>query len=114
MLREIFIPLIDKFSYLNLFQYVTFRVAYGAITAFLLSVIIMPFVIKLQLKKQVGEVIREEGPETHKAKQGTPTMGGNYYLFCYRCFCTFMDGYKTHIHMDSVITFILDLDSWGL
>ncbi len=76
MLRELFIPLIEKFSYLNLFQYITFRAAYGAITALLLSVILMPFAIKLQLRRQLGERIRDDGPQAHKVKQGTPTMGG--------------------------------------
>ncbi len=76
MLRELFIPLIEKFSYLNLFNYITFRAAYGAITALFLSITIMPFVIRLQLRKQVGERIRSDGPQSHQVKQGTPTMGG--------------------------------------
>lgn len=76
MLKELVQPFVEQFSYLNLFQYITFRTAYGSVTAFLIAIIIMPFVIKLQLKRRLGENIREDGPKTHLSKKGTPTMGG--------------------------------------
>ena len=61
---------------LNVFQYVTFRTAYAAITALVLSLAVGPFVIRKLREFKFGQEIREEGPATHRAKQGTPTMGG--------------------------------------
>lgn len=61
---------------LNVFQYVTFRTAYAAITALLISLVFGGRVIKKLRELKFGQEIRAEGPESHKAKQGTPTMGG--------------------------------------
>ncbi len=72
----------DKFGGLNLFQYVTFRASYGAVTALLLCLIIGPFLIKKLRQKKVDQMIRQDGPESHlKTKVGTPTMGGLMILF---------------------------------
>jgi len=60
----------------NVFQYVTFRTAYAAITALVLSLAVGPLVIRKLREFKFGQEIREEGPATHRAKQGTPTMGG--------------------------------------
>jgi phospho-N-acetylmuramoyl-pentapeptide-transferase len=61
---------------LNVFQYVTFRTAYAAITALALSLIFGPLVIRKLAEFKFGQEIREEGPASHQAKRGTPTMGG--------------------------------------
>jgi phospho-N-acetylmuramoyl-pentapeptide-transferase len=61
---------------LNVFQYVTFRTAYGAVTALLISLIFGRRVIEYLRRLNVGQEIREEGPQGHQAKRGTPTMGG--------------------------------------
>ncbi|MEP7269986.1 MAG: phospho-N-acetylmuramoyl-pentapeptide-transferase [Acidobacteriota bacterium] len=61
---------------LNVFQYVTFRTAYAAITALLLSMIFGPRMIRKLREFKYGQEIREEGPASHQAKRGTPTMGG--------------------------------------
>src|SRR4029453_15272205 len=61
---------------LNVFQYVTFRTAYASITALLLSLVFGGRVIPALKSWNVGKHIREEGPQGHKAKHGTPTMGG--------------------------------------
>src|SRR5499426_578739 len=61
---------------LNVFQYVTFRTAYAAITALALSLIFGPVVIRKLTEFKFGQEIREEGPASHQAKRGTPTMGG--------------------------------------
>ncbi len=76
MFYHLFYPLTKYVSGFNIFQYITFRAASAAITALLISFILGPVVIRLLKKHQIGEEIREEGPETHKAKAGTPTMGG--------------------------------------
>jgi phospho-N-acetylmuramoyl-pentapeptide-transferase len=61
---------------LNVFQYVTFRTAYASITALLLSLMFGGKLIRALKRWNVGQQIREEGPQAHMAKRGTPTMGG--------------------------------------
>src|SRR5215813_5685355 len=61
---------------LNVFQYVTFRTAYAAITALLISLLFGGRLIDALRRWNVGQQIREEGPQAHMAKRGTPTMGG--------------------------------------
>ncbi|KAA3602034.1 MAG: phospho-N-acetylmuramoyl-pentapeptide-transferase [Calditrichaeota bacterium] len=60
----------------NVVRYITFRSAFAAITALLVSFIVGPLVIKALGKNQIKEEIRKDGPETHFVKAGTPTMGG--------------------------------------
>lgn len=76
MFYHIFYPLRDVISGLNLFRYITFRAAGAAVAALLISFLIGPHIVKLLRRKQIGEEIRDDGPATHKAKFGTPTMGG--------------------------------------
>jgi len=66
----------------NLFRYITFRTAYASLTALLLSLVLGPWVIRKLQEFQVGQYIREEGPQSHKAKAGTPTMGGVLINLC--------------------------------
>ena len=81
MLKEIFFPLVRYFTPFNIFQYITFRAAYAAVTAMLVAFLLGPWVIsKLRLLK-AGQEIREDGPRTHLSKSGTPTMGGVMILF---------------------------------
>ena len=61
---------------LNVFQYVTFRTAYASVTALLISLLCGRRVINALKKWNIGQQIREEGPQAHMAKQNTPTMGG--------------------------------------
>ncbi len=61
---------------LNVFQYVTFRTAYASVTALLISLMFGGKVIQALKNWNVGQQIREEGPQAHMAKRGTPTMGG--------------------------------------
>src|SRR5438093_13655767 len=61
---------------LNVFQYITFRTAYASITALLISLLLGPWLIARLRAFQIGQHIREEGPQSHQKKAGTPTMGG--------------------------------------
>src|ERR1044071_6748093 len=61
---------------LNVFQYVTFRTAYASITALLISLFFGGKLIERLKRWKVGQQIREEGPQAHMVKRGTPTMGG--------------------------------------
>lgn len=76
MLKELLFPLTKYFSFFNIFQYITFRSAYAAVTALLICFIFMPRLIRHLKKRRVGQEVREDGPQTHLAKSGTPTMGG--------------------------------------
>ena len=61
---------------LNVFQYVTFRTAWAAITSLLMSLLFGRYVIGALKNWNIGQQIREEGPQAHIAKRNTPTMGG--------------------------------------
>src|SRR5437764_4321706 len=61
---------------LNVFQYVTFRTAYASVTAMLISLLFGRKLIKGLKRWNIGQQIREEGPQAHIAKRDTPTMGG--------------------------------------
>jgi phospho-N-acetylmuramoyl-pentapeptide-transferase len=75
MFYHLLYPLRDFISGLNLFGYITFRSASAALLALIISFFVGPRIIRYLERKQVGEEIREDGPETHQAKAGTPTMG---------------------------------------
>jgi phospho-N-acetylmuramoyl-pentapeptide-transferase len=60
----------------NVFQYITFRTAYATLAALILSLVLGPWLINRLRQFQIGQHIREEGPKSHQAKAGTPTMGG--------------------------------------
>jgi len=60
----------------NLFGYLTTRAILGALTALLISLLIGPWMIRRLSAKQIGQVVRDDGPESHFSKAGTPTMGG--------------------------------------
>ncbi len=63
-------------SPLNVFRYITVRTALASLTALFLSLVLGPWVIRRLRAMQIGQYIREEGPRSHHAKAGTPTMGG--------------------------------------
>ncbi len=76
MFREFLYPLVRYFTPFNVFQYITFRAAYAAVTSLLVCFVLGPAVIRYLTRKEAGESIRPDGPESHKTKSGTPTMGG--------------------------------------
>ena len=65
-----------QFSALNVFRYITFRTIGGAVTAFIILFFLGPLFIRLLQQKQIGQVIRADGPQSHFSKKGVPTMGG--------------------------------------
>ena len=76
MLYRLLVPLSDQFAAFNVFRYLTFRAAAAVITAALLALLIGPAFIRRLRRLQIGQSIRQEGPERHQEKAGTPTMGG--------------------------------------
>ena len=60
----------------SVFQYLTFRIMVSVLTALVMSLLIGPFMIRRLGHYQIGQTVREDGPASHLAKSGTPTMGG--------------------------------------
>src|SRR4028119_1203191 len=76
MLYYLLFELRDVFVGFNAFRYITFRTAFAALTALLISLVLGPWLIERMKHIKLGQYIREEGPKSHQAKAGTPTMGG--------------------------------------
>jgi phospho-N-acetylmuramoyl-pentapeptide-transferase len=66
----------------SVFQYLTLRSILGVLTALITALSIGPWVIRSLELRQIGQSVREDGPESHLSKQGTPTMGGVLILVC--------------------------------
>ncbi len=64
------------FSFLNLFSYLTLRAIFAAVSALAIALLIGPWLIARLSRDQIGQVVRDDGPQTHLQKAGTPTMGG--------------------------------------
>ena len=60
----------------RIFHYVTFRTVFASLTALLITLFIGPYVINKLREFQIGQYVREDGPQSHLKKSGTPTMGG--------------------------------------
>jgi phospho-N-acetylmuramoyl-pentapeptide-transferase len=67
-------------SWLNVLRYTSFRAIMSALTAMIVSFLVAPWFIQKLRGKQISQIIREENPESHKLKRGTPTMGGALIL----------------------------------
>jgi phospho-N-acetylmuramoyl-pentapeptide-transferase len=81
MLFNLLSPLADDFGFFNLFRYLTFRTGGAVLTALVVSFVIGPPLIQwLRSRQGEGQPIRDDGPQTHLAKKGTPTMGGTLIL----------------------------------
>lgn len=73
--------LVHHFSVFNVFSYLTFRAIVGLLTALAIALWMGPRLIAYLQKMQIGQVVRDVGPESHFSKRGTPTMGGILILF---------------------------------
>ena len=77
MLYHLLVPLARDHIVFNVFRYITFRTAMATVTALVISFALGPWLIRrLRERQHGGETIREDTPERHRAKAGTPTMGG--------------------------------------
>jgi phospho-N-acetylmuramoyl-pentapeptide-transferase len=83
MIYEFFYPFSREYAWagaLNVLRYTPFRAIMATITAMLMSFLVAPWFIQKLRGKQISQIIREEGPASHYAKRGTPTMGGALIL----------------------------------
>jgi len=80
MLLYLLYPLHTSYGVLNVFRYITFRAFAASITSVLFCMLAGPAYIRFLQKLQMGQVIRDDGPQSHLSKKGTPTMGGGLML----------------------------------
>ena len=80
MLYSLATYLTEFHSGFNLFQYLTFRTILGVLTALIISLLVGPWMIRYLSKYNIGQSVRDDGPESHFSKAGTPTMGGALIL----------------------------------
>jgi len=76
VLHWLLVPLAGDVSALNIFRYITVRTALAGVTALLIFFAFGPTFVRLLQKYQIGQQIRADGPQSHQAKKGTPSMGG--------------------------------------
>ncbi|MEN6310972.1 MAG: phospho-N-acetylmuramoyl-pentapeptide-transferase [Acidobacteriota bacterium] len=76
MLYWLLVPLQGSVSFFRVFRFITVRTALAGATALLLSLLLGPWLIGMLKKYQIGQEIRSDGPQSHFAKKGTPSMGG--------------------------------------
>jgi phospho-N-acetylmuramoyl-pentapeptide-transferase len=81
MFLEFVYPLAKYFTPFNVFQYLSFRGAYAALTTLFICYVFGPKIIEALKRLKVRQAVREDGPATHLAKDGTPTMGGIFIVF---------------------------------
>jgi phospho-N-acetylmuramoyl-pentapeptide-transferase len=82
MLYHLLYPLHESIGVFNVFKYITFRTFGATLTAMLLCLMFGQRYIRWLKEKQIGQSIRELGPQSHQSKKGTPTMGGGLILGC--------------------------------
>src|SRR6185295_8139713 len=76
LLFHLIYPRAPELSVLNVTRYITFRTAAASLSALAISLALGPWMVKKLRAFQIGQVIRQEGPTSHRPKAGTPTMGG--------------------------------------
>ncbi len=81
MLYHLLYPLHAQYSFFNVFRYITFRTIYATITALVICFVMGPWLIRKLQSLQLDQPIREDGPDSHLSKKGTPTMGGILIIF---------------------------------
>lgn len=81
MLYHLLYPLSQNFLALNIFKYITFRSVLAFLIAAFVSIVFGKNFIEFMKKKQFGQVVRSDGPQSHLKKTGTPTMGGLFISF---------------------------------
>ncbi len=99
MFYHFVLPLQEYLSFLRLFQYITFRSAYAALTSLLLVLIFGKLIILWLQGLKFREEIRELGPESHRAKAGTPTMGGVLVIGAVLVSMLFWGNFSSHYHL---------------
>ncbi|MBI3793760.1 MAG: phospho-N-acetylmuramoyl-pentapeptide-transferase [Nitrospinae bacterium] len=107
MIYHFLYPWHDTFHFLNVFKYITFRTTYAVITSLVLSFLLGPPFIQYLARKNFGERIRSDVPENHRAKGGTPTMGGLLILASFVLPALLWADVASHSVMAAILTAVL-------
>lgn len=83
MLYHLLYPLHTMYGVFRVFRYISFRTLMAILTSLAISFIMGPWLIRTLRKYQIGQQIREDGPQSHLSKSGTPTMGGILIVFSF-------------------------------
>ncbi len=103
----------DNVHSLRVFQYLTFRSILSALTALIISLIIGPKMISWLKKAQVGQCVRDDGPQSHLSKAGTPTMGGALILLTVTLSCLLWANLKSsYLWLVLLVTLGFGLIGW--
>ena len=114
MLFSLFTSLIDQYSFLNVFKYLTFRTGLSVITSLIIVFIIGGPLIKIFSEKMITGPIRQDGPIDHIVKKsGTPTMGGVIIIIGI-IFSTLLWADLSNIYVWTLIFVSLSLGALGL
>ena len=70
----------QHFHFFSVFQYLTLRAICGVLTALAIGLLLGPVMIRWLSQYKIGQVVRDDGPQSHFSKAGTPTMGGSLIL----------------------------------
>ncbi len=111
MLYHFLYPLSESIPLFNVFKYITTRSAISFCISILLAIFLGKKFINFLKKKQFGQFIRDEGPESHKKKSGTPTMGGVLIIFS-MIIAVLVSG--NFISKPLIATFLIVLSYFGL
>jgi len=97
----------------GVFKYLTFRGILGVLTSLGISLLLGPWFIKKLNQLQIGQSVRDDGPESHLSKSGTPTMGGALILFSILCSSILWSDLTNHYVLVVVfVTFAFGLIGW--
>ena len=110
MFLKFIYPLVKFFTPFNVFQYLSFRGSYAAMTTLLLCCLFGPRIIEALRRLKIGQVVREDGPATHLSKDGTPTMGGVFMVLSIviaMLFWTDFDNGKVWLILGALVAFSL-------
>jgi phospho-N-acetylmuramoyl-pentapeptide-transferase len=107
MFFEFLTPLSEEYQIFNIFRYITFRTTWAVITALILSFILGKPLIAWLVHKNIGERIREDAPDHHNVKEGTPTLGGLLIIVSIIVPCLFWVDLSNRLIQASLLTIIL-------
>ena len=87
MLYHLFYPIASSLTVFNVFRYISFRTIMATLTALIISYLLGRPLVDYLRAFQIGQTIRDDGPQTHLEKSGTPTMGGILIIFAMTVSC---------------------------
>ena len=105
MLYHLLLHLAPKLSVLNVVRYITFRSMVALLSALFISFLISPWFIRQLKLKQLGQVVRDDGPQSHLSKKGTPTMGGGLIILAVFIPCLLWIDWTNHLMWCALVIF---------